>query len=903
MNGLKRTQPVSSETISNDDFRELRTAEGATVAPTNAASPLQRGAANFSTSYQTSSNPTAMIAQRSISIIKGPSRSQDEESPVMNETLSVIDEHITDMNTPRSSVLSGERRGMNDSGSEYSNHIDHRLSYIRGQETDEEEREFHSENEVMTWSADRVAEGLKEIGVESRHCEVFREQEITGEVLLAMDQASIFMKEFDLGLVGRRLRTWQKIKTFQEEVRNAKSPDNTMLNLFGGDVLPEDYELNQRRNTAHVSTLSQSPSLVDQAGSRPTHLQPNFSSPQPMFSPQLLQGHQSETNSTPGSFTLASGQPSPIRPSAASVREFNHARRHSAVDFAAPLTPETPSERGGAAFLGKLSLSPHKKVPSLDRNWTMESYTPPMNGRPVSAVASTTPTSREHNTFDPRLSETTHLDSRQWKSDRGDVFGGVTDGKKSRKVLKKSDNTSVKHARQSRYEEEHPPLLVSASRRQSRFGSVDSIRDTVASITSPASKLYHGHSIKSRFRHSSTKDSASGLNQPALTKLDFEDNPGLNIISVSSKTNEDTSSNGSPGSSVRTPKSPAKSRVSLGAISNAVTAGDVAFGGSPVSPMAPVQESPTQSPTRTESITTSAASHSMELESTDASSKGTGGAPPGAGITPAKEATQRKSKKTTSVFVGLEQKSPQEQMIGCDYNGWMRKKSSNLMRTWKSRLFVLRGRRLSYYYSESDTEEKGLIDISFHRVLPADHDFITGIHAAVTGAKSSPISPANAHSLTQAVAGAAAQPGATPSKGNSDAVFIFKLVPPRTGLSRAANLPKPTVHYFAVDNISQGRLWMAALMKATIDRDETKPVRTTFQQKTISLAKARALRHRPPALMGRKMSSEVEDAPRSDETGSHVRDVFSDDDTDGARRKRAESVNFRTRPKSDEGNG
>lgn len=80
-------------------------------------------------------------------------------------------------------------------------------------------------------------------------------------------------------------------------------------------------------------------------------------------------------------------------------------------------------------------------------------------------------------------------------------------------------------------------------------------------------------------------------------------------------------------------------------------------------------------------------------------------------------------------------------------------------------------------------------------------------------------------------------------------MFIFKLVPPRAGLSRAVNFTKPTVHYFAVPNIKQGRLWMAALMKATIDRDDMQPVTTTYQQKTISLQKARQMRHRPPALM------------------------------------------------------
>ena len=60
---------------------------------------------------------------------------------------------------------------------------------------------------------------------------------------------------------------------------------------------------------------------------------------------------------------------------------------------------------------------------------------------------------------------------------------------------------------------------------------------------------------------------------------------------------------------------------------------------------------------------------------------------------------------------------------------------------------------------------------------------------------------------------------------------------------------KPIVHYFAVDSLAVGRLWMAALMKATIDRDEGLPFTTTYQQKTISLEKARAMRQRPPNLM------------------------------------------------------
>jgi hypothetical protein len=174
----------------------------------------------------------------------------------------------------------------------------------------------------------------------------------------------------------------------------------------------------------------------------------------------------------------------------------------------------------------------------------------------------------------------------------------------------------------------------------------------------------------------------------------------------------------------------------------------------------------------------------------------------------------------------------------------MKKKSSSLMTTWKTRLFVLRGRRLAYYYSENDTEEKGLIDISSHRVLPANDERMTGLHATITRAASSPTSPQNATIQTTA-----STDSANGIEEDMSGMFIFKLVPPRAGLQRGVQFTKPIVHYFAVDSLAVGRLWMAALMKATIDRDEALPFTTTYQQKTISLEKARAMRQRPPNLM------------------------------------------------------
>ncbi|RXG45094.1 hypothetical protein VDGE_01510 [Verticillium dahliae] len=408
------------------------------------------------------------------------------DSHVLHETLNVIDEHITDLRSPPSS--GGLRAATNDSGSEYSTQLDHRLSYIQGEETDEEEEGAHSRLEVEAWSPDQVAEHLFTAGVEKHHCEVFRDQEITGDVLLGMDQSSLFIKAFDLG---------------------------------------------QNVNSDWLASLVNKPTVK----------------------------------------------------------------------------------------IGGLRAT--------------------------------------------------------------------------------SDISSGERAR----------------------------------ITSPV----------------------------------------------------DTT----------------------------------------------VKDSPLPSPAPTGSSTPSAG------PSFDLDSPGNGKMSPSTTTTAASKSSRRKGKKETSAYQrGLQKIGPKEAMKDADYSGWMKKKSSNLMTTWKPRLFVLKGRRLAYYYSEDDQQEKGLIDISFHRVLPADNEKLTGLHATLTGAGSA-AAPA---------ASTLAQPEVALDKGD-DSMFIFKLVPPRTGLTRAVNFTKPTVHYFAVPNLQQGRLWMAALVKATIDRDDTQPITTTYQQKTISLAKARAMRHRPPALM------------------------------------------------------
>ncbi|KAK8084782.1 hypothetical protein PG997_006053 [Apiospora hydei] len=159
--------------------------------------PLAHANSNPLSSSRSASGSSGLGVAAAAARLAGHGQSQD--SPVLHETLT----------SPHAA---------NDSSSEYSAPLHDRLSYIQGEETDEEEDDAHTRAQVESWNADDVAEYLFTIGVDKKHCEVFRDQEITGEVLLSMDQSSLFLKAFDLGSVGRRLKTWQKVKNLQDEV-------------------------------------------------------------------------------------------------------------------------------------------------------------------------------------------------------------------------------------------------------------------------------------------------------------------------------------------------------------------------------------------------------------------------------------------------------------------------------------------------------------------------------------------------------------------------------------------------------------------------------------------------------------------------------------------------------------
>ncbi|KAL6799191.1 hypothetical protein GGI42DRAFT_361641 [Trichoderma sp. SZMC 28013] len=682
------------------------------------------------------------------------STGQDE---FLNETLNVINEHITHLQSPPGT--SHGNAAATDSGSEYSVAIDHRMSYIQGEETDEEEEAVHSRAEVEAWSPDDVAEYLFTEGVEKHHCEVFRDQEISGEVLLSMDQSSLFIKDFDLGSVGRRLKTWQKIKALQDEVSVDEPDSRRATHTRGSDGGSEDA----KRTRSRTSTLT------GNSISRPTSVQARRLSLAQSSNKASPAAHMTPTNGT---------QESPSRthlkrPSAASIRDLNHSRRHSSTEFRLPGSNATVPKVSANANLSA-GDGVHKKQPSFDRNWTLGGAVSQTSQRPLSSTG---------------LQEMLGVSEQDLQDsavelDRGYFSGTEVDGRK-RNVLRKRD--SANYGTQQSYADEQ------------RDGPAPAVTklDTVVSPTQTESSPIVGK--------------AQGLGSDWL-------------------------------SSVTKPVGKA-TRPAMRAISDKLTFERSKAGGSAD---LSTNEPPLPSPVRTGSSTASAG-QSLDLDSHE------GLKSPVTATAPSNKKGGKKGKKETSAYTqGLLKIPPQVAMKDADYYGWMKKKSSNLMTTWKPRFFVLKGRRLAYYYSEDDDQEKGLIDISFHRVLPADNERLTGLHATLTGAGGGPSMPGS-HSSP------AGDDGAGVDKGD-DTMFIFKLVPPRAGLSKGVSFTKPTVHYFAVPNLKQGRLWMAALMKSTIERDDTQPITTTYQQKTISLAKAKQMRHRPPGFEDAQMAGQDSEA-------------------------------------------
>lgn len=174
--------------------------------------------------------------------------------------------------------------------------------------------------------------------------------------------------------------------------------------------------------------------------------------------------------------------------------------------------------------------------------------------------------------------------------------------------------------------------------------------------------------------------------------------------------------------------------------------------------------------------------------------------------------TQSKKLKTSAFQEGIRDCSAEEATKDSNYSGWMSKRSGNSL-SWRSRYFALHGTRLSYFTSFKDKKEKGLIDITAHKVIPINPDQETGNDKYI----------------------------AMYALSTGYGRFCFKVVPPAPGFKKGLTFTQPKTHYFAVDTIEEMRGWLKALMVATIDIDDTVPVVSSCSTPTVSLAKAQEL--------------------------------------------------------------
>lgn len=171
--------------------------------------------------------------------------------------------------------------------------------------------------------------------------------------------------------------------------------------------------------------------------------------------------------------------------------------------------------------------------------------------------------------------------------------------------------------------------------------------------------------------------------------------------------------------------------------------------------------------------------------------------------------SQQSSKKQTSAFQeGIRTISVSDAIRDATCSGWMSKKGSSTMGVWKTRFFTLHGNRLSYFSNSNDGKERGLIDITGHKVVPIQEDEkLISLYAASIG------------------------------RGK----YFFKLVPPQPGFKKGLTFTQPRVHYFAVDTKKEMRQWIAALIKASIEIDDSTPIICSYNMPTVSLNKAQEM--------------------------------------------------------------
>ncbi|KAF3939894.1 hypothetical protein ABW19_dt0210375 [Dactylella cylindrospora] len=704
---------------------------------------------------------------------------------------------------------------------------DHSLQYSQqfsvesSSEEDEDDDLMYSLDQVRSWTPAQVSAYFQEQQMPLNVCDKFEEQEISGSILLQLEMAHL--KELEIGSFGKRFEVWKEIEKLK-----------SMVGLGAGDSgvdLDKGKQPRNRSSSTPGGMLPRLPSLHN----RPPAKKGSLAVPQ-THQEEFEQDNMLRESPT----TMSPASPVPPPKSDVGSGAQSDGRSVSTASF----------ERGSSS--GGQQIRAHGRDPSFDRNWTLKGHKP----------NDSTATGKSRFTGDSGFASQT---SSILANDRS-YFSGDEGGKRDRNVLHKRANSSGGHSKKSSYTDESrsrsgnnslaPPPLQAAL---APGPPAQQFEDQVAhenlpsglGTASPASLIYH-NTVKGRKRSTSETQQMSLENQ-ARQSIVPTSMPGGKTLSVERPPNEPSAL----GEEKRVPPNiQTRANIPHRSVS------DGAEKAMAMSPMSQDTSSTLMSPNGSEpSPSIKIIAETPERRSHESKERNGSKDKKLRTVASASGIRQKSKKQMTSAYQeGLREVTPAQAAEEADFSGWMKKRgSSAVVASWKSRFFVLKGRRLSYFYSMEDTKERGLIDITSHRVLPASDDRLVSLHASVAAITTStpPSQASSANPGNGKLAPNVISPP-TPQKGGW---FTFKLVPPAPGAAKGVMFTPPKLHYFATDSKQIGRQWMAAFMKATIDRDESAPVVSTFSANTISLAKARAMRARPPGFGPDNSNAESKPSP------------------------------------------
>ncbi|KAF3092925.1 hypothetical protein TWF569_007463 [Orbilia oligospora] len=644
----------------------------------------------------------------------------------------------------------------------------------------------YSAEEIRCWTPAQVSAYFQEQHLPLSICDKFEEQEINGAIVLQLEMAHL--KELELGSFGKRFEVWKEIEKLQSIVKSA-----------GGSIseAAKEKKARHRSSSTPAGVLPRLPSLHNRPPARGGSLAvPSTHIEEAIYDP-MNPIRESPTTMSPSS-------PGPVPPPKSDVGSAVHSDGRSI----STASMERASSSGGQQPQRVPGV--HGRDPSFDRAWTLKGHK--ANESSASGRSRYTGDSG----FASQSSSSVFANESRSYHNAGASEDG---GKRDRNVLHKRAGSSgshghhVVHSKKSSYTEEQ----------RSRSGY---------SSPSPASIAYH-NTVKGRKRSTSETQIAS-LDSRARESLAASAMPGGKPLSVERPP------------PVEEKHVPPSIQTKAGHPHRSIS--DGAEKAMSMSPMSQDTNSTLMSPNGSEHSASIKITIDAPERKSDESKQRNGSSGKDKKLRSVASASgirQKSKKQLTSAYLeGLKEVKPADAAKDADFSGWMKKRgSSAVVASWKTRFFVLKGRRLSYFYSMDDIKERGLIDITSHRVLPASDDRLVSLHASVAAITSSP-----SHASSATPGNGQSGPNLPPTPPSKGGWFTFKLVPPQPGAAKGVMFTPPKLHYFATDSKQIGREWMAAFMKATIDRDETAPVISTFSANTISLAKARAMRARPPGF-------------------------------------------------------